>query len=330
MADYTQNTFFAPKDALPTNDPAKRIRGTEVDAEFSEIQSAISTKENQSSKNQVNGYAGLDGAGLLTRAQIPTATTTLSGAVRYATAQEAAALAAIDRALPPGVFTNAADAWLDAETSLVGKLHDLTDPNVTALVSYNPVTGLFGWYIPEASGGGFNPASVLIIAGTGLTGGGDLTFSRTLNVGQGDGIIVGSDEVALGLGNISNSLQGNALAANDLIPVYDTGTGNATIQYQNAGMPVDTVQGSKGLGSADCNRVQYCTGASAGSIVLDAGVGVVGAVIPIVQAGTGQMTVTGTATVNSANGKKTRAQHSVMVLMCVAANTWVLFGDTTP
>lgn len=44
MSDYTQNTSFTAKDSLPSGTPAKKILGTELDAEFSEIATAISTK----------------------------------------------------------------------------------------------------------------------------------------------------------------------------------------------------------------------------------------------------------------------------------------------
>ena len=44
MANYTQSTFFAPKDALLPNDPLKLIKGSEIDPEFAALASAIGTK----------------------------------------------------------------------------------------------------------------------------------------------------------------------------------------------------------------------------------------------------------------------------------------------
>lgn len=41
MTDYTQSTFFGPKDALSSEDPLKVIRGVEFDQEFAAISSAI-------------------------------------------------------------------------------------------------------------------------------------------------------------------------------------------------------------------------------------------------------------------------------------------------
>lgn len=44
MSDYSQITFFTPKDSLSTGNPNKIIYGSDVDAEFSAISTAIATK----------------------------------------------------------------------------------------------------------------------------------------------------------------------------------------------------------------------------------------------------------------------------------------------
>lgn len=44
MSNYAQVTFFAPKDALITGNPAKLIKGSEVDPELSGISTAITSK----------------------------------------------------------------------------------------------------------------------------------------------------------------------------------------------------------------------------------------------------------------------------------------------
>lgn len=44
MSDYTQSTFFAPKDLLATGNPNKIVYGSDVDAELSAISTAIATK----------------------------------------------------------------------------------------------------------------------------------------------------------------------------------------------------------------------------------------------------------------------------------------------
>jgi microcystin-dependent protein len=49
MSNYTKATNFAAKDSLSTGNPAKVIKGTEIDAEYTAIASAISSKADSNS-----------------------------------------------------------------------------------------------------------------------------------------------------------------------------------------------------------------------------------------------------------------------------------------
>jgi hypothetical protein len=60
MTDYTKNTNFTAKDVLITGNPSKVIKGSEFDAEFDEIATAIASKEDSSNKGAANGYAPLN------------------------------------------------------------------------------------------------------------------------------------------------------------------------------------------------------------------------------------------------------------------------------
>jgi hypothetical protein len=44
MSNYTKSTNFAVKDGLTTGNPAKIIKGTEINTEYDNIASAISSK----------------------------------------------------------------------------------------------------------------------------------------------------------------------------------------------------------------------------------------------------------------------------------------------
>jgi hypothetical protein len=44
MSNYTQSTNFATKDALPSGDPLKIVKGTEINTEFVNISTAVATK----------------------------------------------------------------------------------------------------------------------------------------------------------------------------------------------------------------------------------------------------------------------------------------------
>ena len=46
MSNYTKTTNFATKDALPSGNAAKIVRGTEIDTEFNNIATASVTKAN--------------------------------------------------------------------------------------------------------------------------------------------------------------------------------------------------------------------------------------------------------------------------------------------
>ncbi len=48
MSQYTKSTNFATKDNLPTGDPLKIVKGTEIDTEYNNIATAIATKTDNS------------------------------------------------------------------------------------------------------------------------------------------------------------------------------------------------------------------------------------------------------------------------------------------
>lgn len=49
MSNYTKTTNFATKDALSSGNAAKIIKGTEIDAEYNNIATAVATKSNSAS-----------------------------------------------------------------------------------------------------------------------------------------------------------------------------------------------------------------------------------------------------------------------------------------
>jgi microcystin-dependent protein len=51
MTDYVKATNFAAKDALPSGDANKKVRGTEINDELTSIQTAIATKLDRASPN---------------------------------------------------------------------------------------------------------------------------------------------------------------------------------------------------------------------------------------------------------------------------------------
>ena len=94
MSDYTKSTDFASKDALPSGNSAKIVKGTEIDTEFNNIAIAVATKADLASP----GFSGSPTA--------PTQSTGDSSTKLATTAFVAAALASL---YPVGsIYTNAA------------------------------------------------------------------------------------------------------------------------------------------------------------------------------------------------------------------------------
>lgn len=63
MSDYTPITEFVTKDSLATNDPDKLVVGSELDAEFDAISTAIATKMDATDRGAANGVAELNANG---------------------------------------------------------------------------------------------------------------------------------------------------------------------------------------------------------------------------------------------------------------------------
>ena len=47
MSNYTKTTNFATKDSLSSGDPAKIVKGTEINTEFDNIATAVNSKSNK-------------------------------------------------------------------------------------------------------------------------------------------------------------------------------------------------------------------------------------------------------------------------------------------
>ena len=62
MANYTKTVNFAAKDTLASGNPAKIVKGSEIDTEFNNIATAVATKANTASPT----FTGTVTAGTLT------------------------------------------------------------------------------------------------------------------------------------------------------------------------------------------------------------------------------------------------------------------------
>lgn len=336
MSDYTKITDFAAKDTLPTGNPAKVGSGTEVDAEFDAIAVAIATKFDSADRGAANGIASLDAGSLVPAAQLPDASLTAQGIAELATTAETITGTDATRTVTPAGI----QAVLDQNAGVLNDISDLVDPAADRIGFWDDSANNFTWLsvgtnlsisgtvlsAPTAtiqaalnhdalpgfvSNEHIDHSAVILTAGVGITGGGTIAASRTFNL----------DISGLG------AIQGNALVAADGFLVDDAGT-MSRMAYSDAGLPVSTVTGTTDtLVTADMNTFIEYTNAGAVTVTLNAGVGVVGNVVVIKQTGAGQVTVSGTATLESSIGNRTRTVNSVLVLVCIAAGVWALYGD---
>jgi hypothetical protein len=75
MSNYVKTTNFTAKDSLTTGDPAKVVRGSEIDTEFTNIATAVSSKANSASPT----FTGTVTAGTVSAGAVTVTSLTNSG-----------------------------------------------------------------------------------------------------------------------------------------------------------------------------------------------------------------------------------------------------------
>lgn len=163
-------------------------------------------------------------------------------------------------------------------------------------------------------------------AGNGLT-----ETSGVLDVVGIDGITANADNIALTPNDLSTRNMGNLNTLADSILVSDNGV-PVRVLLVDLGFQIASLTSSTVVTNVHLNKYLRCTHATGMDITLNATLGnVKGNWIVIEQAGAGQVTINGTAIVNSPNGLKTFGQYSTVVLTYVVeTNTWTLSGDMAP
>lgn len=212
MSDYTQTTFFAPKDLLSTGNPDKIIYGAELDPELSAISTAIATKYDSADlSDEATAEALTSNTVLLTPLRLANVLQD-NGGMAYDIQQLADPNA--DRILfwddSAGTTT-----FLTAGTNLSISGTTLSAPTATIEAAVNH-DNLVGFVANEH----IDHTSVSILAGTALTGGGDISASRTLNV----------DETAINHDNLLGFVADEHVAHSSVTMTAGTGlSGGGTI-----------------------------------------------------------------------------------------------------
>jgi len=121
---------------------------------------------------------------------------------------------------------------------------------------------------------------------------------------------------------------GAAGAAGATGPTGATGAAGDWTTAQTIATPAIT-SNAYAVVSGDTGKLLLLTnGSTAMTLNVNTGIGLTaGQRIDMVQTGSGQVTVAGTATTNATPGKKFRAQYSAATLICTSTNNYVLLGD---
>lgn len=158
MSDYSQVNDYSAKDALSTGNPLKLIKGSDIDAEFAAISTAIASKFDTTD---------------------------------VASAGEAQAGTSNTVVITPGRLTS----WAQNGAGVLEDIQQLADPGADRLLffDFSAGSGAFLQLSAEFSltdttlslntaAGGAASADLTLTAGTGLSGGGDLTANRTFDL----------------------------------------------------------------------------------------------------------------------------------------------------
>jgi hypothetical protein len=337
MSDYTQITDFSVKDALLTGNPSKLVKGTEFDAEFDAISTAITSKYDSADlASQAQAEAATDGTVLMTPQRVGQWADANGGMVGDIQAladpnadgilfwDDSAGAAALLTPVPAtgGVEINGTDLRLDLDSltnvtpvatdELV--VADASDSGLPKAVLLSALATLFETQMNHDSLTGFvsnehiNHTSVSVTAGTGLSGGGTIAATRTINL------------------DISSLSAYSAPVGTDGFLVDNGGTMNR-VSFNSSALPSRNVSSSGNFASTDVGEIVYWTGTS-GTLTVPTGVGQDDCYIIVVNSGSGTLTIAGSGvTVNSANSLLDIPAGGMATLIRETSTVWFLGGS---
>ena len=234
MSNYTKSTNFATKDNLPTGDPLKIVKGTEIDTEYNNIATAIATKTD-------NASAAITGG-------------TITGITDLAVA---------DGGTGASTAASALNNLLPSQTSNANKYLQTDGTNASwdaVTLSTADITGT----LPIANGGTGTTSTTFVNAATNVTGtlpvanGGTGVTSST---GTGDVVLSNSPTlVTPALGTPASGVATNLTGLPLSTGVTGLGTGVATALAINTPNIGAMVVNGGALGTPSSGVVTHLTG----------------------------------------------------------------------
>ena len=355
MSDYTKVTDFTAKDSLPSGNANKVVVGAEFDTEFDAIEVAVNSKYDDTDDNVANGIAALDGTGLLSSAVIPTATFTAAGGGEIATAAEATTSTSQTTLLTPWHLNNQAGVLSD--------LINLTDPGADRLLFWDEsadTTGQAG-FLTVGTGLAITGttiasddaaidhdallnfvadehvahSSVSITAGAGLTGGGTIAATRTIDVGSegfaNNPVGTSGNNVIFNITSLSD-IDVSGIQPDDPIYLYDNSGSHRRLQWRNIGVRI-VASATQTLDLNDANSLLWSASGANFTITVPPNSSVafpVGTQIGFLCQGAGNQTIAAGAgvTIFSLNSNLTvRPNGGGAYLVKVNTDSWSLVGD---
>jgi len=346
MSDYARAnadgaTHFGDKDALTTGDADKVIVGSQFDAEFNAIVTAVATKYDSS---DLASQAEAEGEAVTGTLVSPASLAFWSdyegtgsplgmiGDLRALADPTEDALVGWDS----GEAGGSQVAWFTLGTGLdfsdatvilsfLG-LEALTDPDADSIAFWDDSSGddgAFGWLTMDNG--------LEFITDTTTLGIADYEVSATQPLDMSSGT------ATFDISSLTTLAAGNAIAGGDLLFVDDGADGtNKAIAYQDFGIPVvsDGQYNTASVSMDDlnmANRWYQCNYATLMTVTFDAQSVTdwpIGSVFAFHQEGAGRVQIVVTTDdLRAPNGDTTNVQYSTVFVTKVATTEWVLTGD---